>query len=219
MKKISFKKLRLWFMYPLFIAYPFVASANDLYFWCGVTFIILGLLVRFWASGYIMKSRVLATSGPYAYTRNPLYLGNFILGFGISIISGSFWLVFYYFLAFIILYVGTIKEEQASLEGKFGSSYRDYTSSVPMFFPSLKPYKRSDKLGFSLKQSFKNGEFIRLFGFLLVPITFYFFSSLVLKKEHFNNVNQAAILLFIVFFALLWFNIYIRRKMERGHDQ
>ena len=215
MKKISFKKLRLWFMYPFFIVYPFVAKANDTYFWCGVVFMFLGLFIRFWASGYIMKSRVLATSGPYAYTRNPLYLGNFILGFGISFISGSLSLVFYYFLAFIILYVGTIKEEQASLEEKFGQAYRDYTASVPMFFPSLKPYERSDKLRFSLKQSFKNGEFIRFFGFLLVPITFYLFSSLVLKKEHFNSASQTAVLLFIVFFALLWFNIYIRRKSER----
>jgi protein-S-isoprenylcysteine O-methyltransferase Ste14 len=215
MKKISFKKLRLWFMYPLFFVYPFVAKANDIYFLCGVFFIILGLSIRFWASGYIMKSRVLATSGPYAYTRNPLYLGNFILGFGIAAISGSLWLVFYYFLAFLILYVGTIKEEQASLEAKFGSSYRDYTASVPMFFPSLKPYERSDKSGFSLKQSFKNGEFIRFFGFLLVPITFYLFSSLVLKKEYFNSASQVAVLLFIVFFALLWFNIYIRRKSQK----
>lgn len=218
MKKISFKKLRLWFMYPLFIAYSFVAKANDIYFWCGVVIILLGLSIRFWASGYIMKSRVLATSGPYAYTRNPLYLGNFILGFGISFISGSFWLVFYYFLAFIILYVGTINEEQASLEEKFGQAYRDYTASVPMFFPSLKPYERSDRSRFSLEQSFKNGEFIRFFGFLLVPITFYLFSSLVLKKEHFNSASQTAVLFFIVFFALLWFNIYIRRKSERERN-
>jgi len=219
MKKVSFKKLRLWFMYPIFIVYPFVAKANDVYFWSGVAFIMSGLFIRFWASGYIMKSRVLATSGPYAYTRNPLYLGNFILGFGIAVISGSFWLIFYYVLAFIILYIGTIKEEQATLEEKFGSPYRDYTASVPMFFPSFRPFKRSDKGSFSLKQSFKNGEFIRFFGFLLVPITFYLFSSLVLKKEGFNSASQTAALLFIVFFALLWFNIYIRRKSERRHNQ
>ena len=216
MKTISYKKLRLWFMYPFFIAYLFVAKPDGRYFWAGTAVIFAGLVVRFWASGYIMKSRLLATSGPYAHTRNPLYLGNFILGFGITFISGNPWLIIYYLIAFTILYLGTIREEQATLEEKFGEPYRDYTASVPMFFPSLKPYKRSDKQKFSLKQSFKNGEFIRFFGFLLVPITFYLWSSLVLKREHWGVNQNNATFLFIVFFVLLWFNIYIRRKSERG---
>jgi hypothetical protein len=216
MKKLSFKKMRLWFMYPFFIAYLFVAKANDLYFWIGTGIIFLGLLVRFWASGYIMKSRVLATNGPYAYTRNPLYLGNFVLGLGIAIMSGSAGLVLYYALAFTILYLGTIKEEQATLEAKFGEAYRDYTSHVPIFFPSLRPYPGSARQHFSLKQSFKNGEFIRIFGFLLLPATFYLWSSIVLKKRHFAGSERTALYLFIVFFGLLWFNIYIRRKSERS---
>ncbi len=215
MRKVSYKKLRLWFMYPFFLAYLFVAKPDDRYFWAGTAVLFAGLIVRFWASGYIMKSRVLATSGPYAYTRNPLYLGNFILGLGIAVISGSFWLVFYYGIAFTILYLGTIREEQGVLEEKFGQAYRDYTAAVPMFFPSFAPYKMSGQQKFSIAQSFKNGEFIRIFGFLLVPVSFYLWSSLALKKEHFGPDGMRAVYLFIVFFSLLWFNIYIRRKYER----
>jgi len=215
MKKIRFKKLRLWLVYPVFIIYPFVARMTDSSYWLGAGVMLLGLVVRFWASGYISKSRTLATSGPYAYTRNPLYLGNFILGLGVVVMSCNIWLALYYFVTFCILYVGTITEEQEVLEGKFGDAYHDYVACVPMFFPSIKAYRKAEKKPFSLKQSFKNGEFIRISGFLVLAVFMFLWYSFFVAKKGFDEASAIALILFVVFLFFLWFNIYIRRKSER----
>ena len=219
MSRIRFKKLRLWLVYPVFIVYPFVARMTDVSYYSGLVLMALGLLVRFWASGYISKSRTLATSGPYAYTRNPLYLGNFILGLGVSVVSNNIWLILYYTLSFTILYIGTIKEEQKVLQEKFGQQYHDYVALVPMFLPSFGSYKKSAKGNFNIVQSFKNGEFIRIFGFLLLMVLMALWRSFIVKREHLNRGNSLSIFLFVVFLQLLWFNIYIRRKSEEKRRQ
>lgn len=215
MAKIRFKKLRLWLAYPVFIIYPFVAKPTDLSYWAGVAVVFSGMALRFWASGHIRKSRTLTTSGPYARTRNPLYVGNFIIGLGVMLIANNFWLVFYYAIAFSILYRGTIREEEAVLKEKFGAPYLDYCAGVPAFFPSIKTYRLGERSVFSLQQSFKNGEFIRLCGFLMVLAFFYLWLTLAVKKAPLNLNAWVGFYLFIVFFGLLWFNIYVRRKADR----
>jgi protein-S-isoprenylcysteine O-methyltransferase Ste14 len=215
MAKIRFKKLRLWLVYPFFIFYPLAAHMTDTSFSLGVVLMLAGLGIRFWASGYLKKSRVLTTSGPYAYTRNPLYLGNFILGFGVSVIANNPWLNIYYIASFYVLYMGTIREEQNVLTDKFGEAYRDYLDRVPVFLPSIKPYERSDKKPFDIKQSFQNGEFIRLCGFAMLILFFYLWRSFSADKWSVGLDDKMAISLFVVFSLLLWFNINIRRKKEK----
>ncbi|HQP91605.1 MAG TPA: isoprenylcysteine carboxylmethyltransferase family protein [Candidatus Omnitrophota bacterium] len=215
MEKIRFKKLRLWLVYPFFIIYPLVAHMTDISFLSGVILMAAGLILRFWASGYLTKSRILTTSGPYSYTRNPLYLGNFILGLGISTMASSLWLNIYYIVSFSFLYFGTIREEQVVLEEKFGEPYKKYIKSVPAFFPSIVPYKHAEKKAFDINQSFKNGEFIRLCGFTLLIIFFYLWRVYTLRKEGIYSDYRIAIALFVVFSLLLWFNISIRRRKEK----
>jgi protein-S-isoprenylcysteine O-methyltransferase Ste14 len=215
MGKIKFKKLRLWIVYPVFIIYPFVAHITDVSFWSGAVVMLLGLAVRFWASGYIRKTRELATSGPYSHTRNPLYVGNFLLGLGVCLAANNIWLVLYYSIGFLFIYDGTIKEEEKVLKDKFGASYKEYIKNVPRFFPSIKQRINVQKDTFDIHQSFKNGEFIRVFGFLLLILSLYFWHIFIFKKEGLGLNAQLAIALFLVFFALLWFNIVIRRASER----
>lgn len=215
-KKVRFKKLRLWLAYPMFFVYPFVAHITDFSFMSGAILMLLGLLVRFWASGYISKSRVLAICGPYAYTRNPLYLGNFILGLGIILIANNTWLFLYYLIVFTFLYIGTIQDEQEGLGKKFGAVYTLYMSKVPMFFPGFKPWRHVERKPFSIKQSFKNGEFIRIFGFLLLIDFFYLWKVLFVERDVLFPGHIAAFVVFMVFFSLLWFNIYIRRRSEKA---
>jgi protein-S-isoprenylcysteine O-methyltransferase Ste14 len=215
MKKIRFKKLRLWLVYPIFIIYPFVARVSDASLWLGITVMMVGMGIRFWASGYISKSRTLATGGPYAYVRNPLYLGNFILGLGVVIIADHMGLLLYYLISFSVLYIGTIQEEQKVLEEKFGAAYREYMASVPMFFPSVRRFKKADTQAFRLSQSFKNGEFIRICGFTLLAIFIFLWYSLGVKKTGLNPATLWGIILFVVFSCLLCFNIMHRRRSER----
>lgn len=213
-KNIRFGKLRLWMVYPVFFIYPFVARFQDATFALGLGFIFLGELVRFWASGYISKNRSLATSGPYAFVRNPLYVGNFLIGFGVVVVSSNPWLMAYYLVWFLFLYTGTIRKEEQTLETKFGKEFRAYLKAVPMLVPSLKPYRGSSGGKFRISQSFKNGEFIRAIGFFLLGLFFVLIKSLFVDRLVLKS-QAGVILLFIVFFLFLWFNIYIRRKSER----
>ena len=107
----------------------------------GVIISILGLLLRAWASGHIRKNDTLATSGPYAYTRNPLYLGSFLLGLGFTIGSGRFVLGLIFALLFLGIYLPVMRVESATLRELFGESYQRYARDVPMFLPQLTGYR------------------------------------------------------------------------------
>ncbi|HEV2705271.1 MAG TPA: isoprenylcysteine carboxylmethyltransferase family protein [Pyrinomonadaceae bacterium] len=112
---------------------------------------LVGLLVRAWAAGHIRKNAQLATSGPYAYTRNPLYFGSFLLGLGFTIAAGQprllggAWamLVFGGLFAalFLGIYLPVMRVEAATMAELFGDEYERYARAVPLFFPRLAPYR------------------------------------------------------------------------------
>ena len=112
---------------------------------------VCGLLVRAWASGHIRKNDALATSGPYAYTRNPLYLGTFILGLGFTIAAAGNWWVLYLVLGgmfaalFLGIYLPVMRVEALTLAQLFGEDYKRYAASVPLLFPRLTPYDGGDE--------------------------------------------------------------------------
>ena len=107
---------------------------------------VCGLLVRAWASGHIRKNDALAISGPYAYTRNPLYLGTFILGLGFTIAAAGGWLLFFglaclFAALFLGIYLPVMRVEALTLAGLFGEEYERYAAAVPLLFPRLTPYR------------------------------------------------------------------------------
>ena len=102
---------------------------------------ILGLWLRAWASGHIRKNAELATSGPYAYTRNPLYLGSFLLGLGFTIAAGRWALALLFGALFLGIYFPVMRVEASTLAELFGKDYEIYRRSVPLFFPRLTPFR------------------------------------------------------------------------------
>lgn len=102
---------------------------------------VVGLAVRAWAAGHIRKNAQLATSGPYAYTRNPLYLGSFLLGVGFTLASGQPLLGLLFAALFLGIYLPVMRVEAATLAELFGEDYRDYARAVPLFVPRLLPYR------------------------------------------------------------------------------
>ena len=94
-----------------------------------------GLGLRAWASGHLRKNDALATTGPYAYTRNPLYLGSFIMGLGFTIAAGQPLLALAFAILFLGIYVPVMRVESATLTELFGKKYRRYAEAVPLFFP------------------------------------------------------------------------------------
>jgi len=114
----------------LYFAFPSLTSVI-----AGIPFIILGEIMRIWASGYIKKNEELSQSGPYAITRNPLYVGNFLIGVGFSIMTSRVLLFLFYLAAFIYIYKLTIQNEEKFLSAKFGDTFSRYKERVPVFFP------------------------------------------------------------------------------------
>jgi protein-S-isoprenylcysteine O-methyltransferase Ste14 len=100
---------------------------------------VLGEAVRLWASGHLEKTERLATGGPYAHTRNPLYLGSALLALGVAVACWSLGVV-----AAVILYMGAfypsvVREEAEFLRRKFGADYEAWIHDVPVFLPRLTP--------------------------------------------------------------------------------
>ena len=109
---------------------------------------LVGLGLRAWAAGHIRKNAALAVSGPYAYTRNPLYLGSFLLGLGFTVAAGRPVLLGGLFAAlFLGIYLPVMRVEAATLAELFGDEYRRYAAAVPLLFPRLTPYAGGDERG------------------------------------------------------------------------
>jgi protein-S-isoprenylcysteine O-methyltransferase Ste14 len=105
----------------------------------GLPLVLLGEAVRVWASGHIEKTKALAMGGPYAHTRNPLYVGSVLLAVGFAVAAASPWvavLVVAYFGAF---YPSVMKEEADFLRRKFPEEYQAWEKEVPVFVPRLTP--------------------------------------------------------------------------------
>lgn len=125
----------------------------------GLVLVVLGQLWRFWAAGSIGRYRGeevgaqrLATWGPYALMRNPLYFGNGLIGLGWGIMAGP-WAALAFAVGFLLLYVLVIiPYEEAFLLEKFGASYRDYQAATGAFFP-----RRFDGLASHLRGPFDAG--------------------------------------------------------------
>jgi protein-S-isoprenylcysteine O-methyltransferase Ste14 len=97
----------------------------------------VGLLIRAWASGHLRKNAVLAVSGPYARTRNPLYLGSFLIGLGFTIGGATWWTAALFAAWFLGLYLPVMRKEAQDLRQIFGAEYEKYAAAVPLFLPRL----------------------------------------------------------------------------------
>lgn len=122
----------------------------------------LGLMVRALAAGHVKKDRELTTTGPYAYVRNPLYLGSILLGIGFTIAARDIWIFVFLIVYFVVIYVPVIKGEQSYLRSQF-SGYADYTRRVPSLVPrTLRFGGMTD--GFSRELYFRHREYNSLLG-------------------------------------------------------
>ena len=100
-----------------------------------------GLALRAWATGHLRKNDALATTGPYAYTRNPLYLGSFVIGLGFTIAAGRLILGLVFALLFLGIYVPVMRVETKTLAELFGKDYQEYVAAVPLFLPRVTAYR------------------------------------------------------------------------------
>jgi protein-S-isoprenylcysteine O-methyltransferase Ste14 len=166
------KKVRIPLGFVLAAAYLALVRPTPRSLLIGAPIALLGVLVRAWASGHIMKNDRLATSGPYAFTRNPLYVGSFLIAIGFALVAH--WLVvLLVMLFFLLVYAPTIARERANIAQRFPAAYEHYAANVPAFFPRLTPW-RNDSLGtstaFSPSLYLRHGEWKAGLAYIAVMI-------------------------------------------------
>jgi protein-S-isoprenylcysteine O-methyltransferase Ste14 len=159
----------VWLFLP-FLLYFATPSSSSLVYAVGVG--LVGLGVRFWAAGFINKFSELTTLGPYAHTRNPLYLGSLLIGLSFTIAAGQMLLVLVCLAFFCFVHIPKALREAIELENKFGDQYRDYAISVPLVVPQLTAYRSpflvSSPVRFSFRRYWANREWEAFLGTALV---------------------------------------------------
>ncbi len=127
---------------------------------------LAGLALRAAASGFVRKDRELTTTGPYAYTRNPLYLGSIIMGAGFAVAARSWWVVAGLVALFVFVYMPIVRAEERFLRSQF-PEYDDYARRVPRF--GIKLSNKASSFGvFSRELYWKHREYNAFIGVVLM---------------------------------------------------
>lgn len=128
---------------------------------------LTGIVIRALAAGHLDKNQRLATSGPYARTRNPLYLGSLLIGVGFSLAGGSWILGVVFAFLFLLVYFPVMRRESDFLRGQFAGLYDRYAACVPLFLPRLTAWDGPDSgMGFRWDRYRKNREYEAAIGYV-----------------------------------------------------
>jgi protein-S-isoprenylcysteine O-methyltransferase Ste14 len=119
---------------------------------------LLGLALRAWAAGCLAKNQQLATGGPYAYTRNPLYIGTLLVAAGLVIAARNIGLGVLFVAVFLLVYLPVIKLEEQHLQTLF-PEYATYAERVPALWPRLTPSHTRNSNPFRLALYLRNQEY------------------------------------------------------------
>ena len=158
------KRIRVPLGFVFAVLYFWLARPTWRFLALGTVLIVPGLLIRALASGHVRKNESLATSGPYAYTRNPLYLGSLLIGVGFAVAARSWWVGVVLVLMFFAIYLPVIRAEEKFLREKF-PEFEEYARGVPRMLPRIIPASTSEDGGkFSIDLYLKHREWNALLG-------------------------------------------------------
>jgi protein-S-isoprenylcysteine O-methyltransferase Ste14 len=152
---------------PLVIAVLVLADPSWVTFAAGVAIALVGEAIRFWGvsvAGSATRTTsgvggdTLITNGPFAFVRNPLYLGNFVITVGLSIMAWAWmpWLFLLVVVLFGVQYILIISLEEEHLRAKFGASYEHYFRHVPRFLPRTTPYEHRSKVPHNFRAAIRS---------------------------------------------------------------
>jgi protein-S-isoprenylcysteine O-methyltransferase Ste14 len=202
-----------------FIERRFGDDAGD--FWESIAVLVsfLGLAIRCFTVGSVLRgtsgrntqsqvAKVLNTEGMYSLTRNPLYLGNFIIIFGVTLFIQVWWLVFIVWAGFWLYYERIIFAEEEFLRKKFGSEFIDWSQKTPMVIPNFKNWRKPE-LPFSFKTVFRR-EFSTYFAIVAV----YFFTEVggeFLSEKRFF-VHHSWLIFFLVSMGIYFSFLFLKKR-------
>ena len=167
-----FSRWRVRIGYFLAVVVLFLARPTPRSILLGAAVGLVGLAIRAYSAGCLHKQEVLTTTGPYAYTRNPLYLGSSILAVGAAVAMRSWLAAAVILFYFAVVYAFVMRREEMELRGKHGAAFDAYVIAVPLFFPRLTPRSLPGGVSgaFSWTQYKRNHEYEAPVGFLLFLI-------------------------------------------------
>jgi len=150
---------RQWFAVLFVLLVSWLGDTNLTLLYAGAAVAAVGELIRMWASGHVKKNKELATDGPYAYVRHPLYVGNILILVGYSVASNMWWA--FVLMAFLLwfYYPPAISYEDNKLKNIFGEQWIEWSQNIYALIPTFSSKSGSASSDWSFKQSLmKNGE-------------------------------------------------------------
>ncbi len=185
-----FFKYRSFTPIPIGLMIIYFARPSSAYLPAGIALLLCGELIRIWAVSYAggetrtrnVGAPALCSSGPYAFVRNPLYVGNMLMYIGIVLIAGAanvFLMIATTVSFFLIQYSLIISLEEETLDSLFGESYVDYKKNVPAIFPRLTRWNSDDNrtpagLGKTIKTEKRTLQNVFLILFIIIVRVQYF---------------------------------------------
>lgn len=134
------RRIRVPMGFAFAVVFLWLARPTPLFLALSVVLVFPGLLLRGYASGYVKKNAELTVTGPYAYTRNPLYLGSMMMAFGFAVAARSLWIAAVLAVLFAAIYIPVIRSEEEYLRSVF-ADFDAYAAAVPRLLPRLAPAK------------------------------------------------------------------------------
>ena len=157
-------RLRVPFGFLMVIVFAWFSRPSPASLLWGLPVSLAGLALRGWAAGCLAKNQRLATGGPYAHARNPLYIGTLLVAAGLAIASQSAWLALLFAVVFAFIYLPVIQLEEQHLRNIF-PEYESYARHVPALWPRLHPALEAGKTPFRWSLYRKNQEYQAALGF------------------------------------------------------
>lgn len=150
---------RQWFAILFVLLVSLLGEPQQTLLYIGTGLAVMGMLVRMWAAGYVMKNKELATTGPYALVRHPLYVGNIFLLLAFSLASSLWWSFVLMIFLLWFYYPPTISYEDNKLKNIFGEEWENWSKNIHALIPSFGQKAGSAKSEWSFKKSLmQNGE-------------------------------------------------------------
>lgn len=173
-------RLRLQGFWPVYLAFVVLALRPPLaephaalvaLRFAGLGLMLAGVAMRVWSMGYLLKKAELATAGPYGRTRNPLYVGTWLIGCGLALNAAwpfNLGLLALFNVLYLLIYRAQIGIEEEMLSSIYGEPYAEYCRNVPRFFPGLKAWHVGDVSRFSLGRALRNKAWEPVAGTLVL---------------------------------------------------
>jgi len=155
-RKVTVKTIPVYLLIVLLI---WLATPVLLWFVVGLLIVVAGEAVRVWAAGHLYKNERVITSGPYAYVKNPLYLGTFLIMVGFCVMASSYLFLVVGLVVFVAYYAPfKQRRESGRLHERFGESWARYDREVPAYLPRFTPYPHRERQPWSREAFVRNDE-------------------------------------------------------------